>query len=68
MSVHITLRSVDTGKAADNTIVAKVAATRTFVGNLDYCAFSGMTGEPVQEMQVDFTRTHIAGGDQRIQS
>lgn len=47
----------------DNTIVAKVAATRTFVGNLDYCAFSGMTGEPVQEMQVDFTRFSETGAN-----
>lgn len=47
----------------DNTIVNKVASTRTFVGNLDYCAFSGMTGEPIQEMQVDFTRFSETGAN-----
>jgi hypothetical protein len=42
--------------AADDSIVSKVAYDRTFVGNLDYCAFSAMSNEPIQELQIDFTR------------
>ena len=41
---------------ADDSIVSKVAHDRTFVGNLDYCAFSAMSNEPIQELQIDFTR------------
>jgi hypothetical protein len=45
----------------DRTIVQNVAVTRTFVGNLDYCAFSAMAGEPIQELQIDYTRFSESG-------